>query len=153
MNFRNILGLLIALSVYTTGCIPNEQSTPAASANTTSVQAGSESAEKLTDISWAETTKTITGIEEGQRVEVVFKFTNTGSNPLVIKNVSASCGCTVPEKPEEPVLPGKDGYIKGIFNSSGFPGTNHKTIYVDANTTGNTRHNLEFTVEVKAKNA
>lgn len=150
MNYKHILGLLAGLSMYTTGCITNEQSTPA---NTTPASAIAEPAEKLTDITWAETNKTITGIDEGQRVEVVFKFTNTGKNPLVIKNVSASCGCTVPEKPEEPVLPGKEGYIKGIFNSSGFAGTNHKTIYVDANTNGNTRHNLEFTVEVKAKKA
>jgi hypothetical protein len=148
MNYKHILGLLAWLSMYTTGCITHEQSTPA---NTTPASAATEPAEKLTDITWAETNKTITGIEEGQRVEVVFKFTNTGKNPLIIKNVSASCGCTVPEKPEEPILPGKEGYIKGIFNSSGFPGTNHKTIYVDANTNGSTRHNLEFTVEVKPK--
>ena len=41
-----------------------------------------------------------------------FKFKNTGSAPLVIKSVKGSCGCTVPTKPEEPIMPGKTGEIK-----------------------------------------
>ncbi len=41
-----------------------------------------------------------------------FKLTNVGSAPLVIKSVKGSCGCTVPTKPEEPIMPGQAGEIK-----------------------------------------
>jgi len=41
-----------------------------------------------------------------------FKFKNTGSAPLVIKTVKGSCGCTVPTKPNQPIMPGQSGEIK-----------------------------------------
>lgn len=44
-----------------------------------------------------------------------FKFKNTGSIPLVIKEATASCGCTIPNKPEEPIAPGQVGEIDVIF--------------------------------------
>jgi hypothetical protein len=75
---------------------------------------------------------------------------NTGSKPLVIKNVQATCGCTVPEIPKEPVMPGKSGYIKAVFDSKGRAGENHKSITVFANTTPG-EHKLDFSVNVMAK--
>lgn len=42
----------------------------------------------------------------------VFKFTNIGKSPLVISNIKSSCGCTVPKKPTEPIMPGKTGEIE-----------------------------------------
>ncbi|MFK8039333.1 MAG: DUF1573 domain-containing protein [Crocinitomicaceae bacterium] len=44
-----------------------------------------------------------------------FKFTNTGTEPLIISEAKASCGCTVPRKPEEPVLPGEVGELDVVF--------------------------------------
>ena len=44
-----------------------------------------------------------------------FKFKNTGNSPLVIKDAKASCGCTIPNKPEEPIMPGEMGEIDIIF--------------------------------------
>lgn len=44
--------------------------------------------------------------------ERVFKFKNIGKTPLIISQVKGSCGCTVPTKPEEPIMPGKTGEIK-----------------------------------------
>ncbi len=137
--------LTASFLLFFAACIPDPKAENAAII--------AEAEEKLTDIEWLETEKKLDKVVEGQRVEVVFKFKNVGTNPLVIKNATASCGCTVPERPEEPVMPGKEGYIKGVFNSAGFPGTNHKTIYVDANTNSTTRHNLEFTIEVDPKKA
>jgi hypothetical protein len=72
-------------------------------------------------------------IKEGQKVEYSFRFKNSGKNPLVITSASASCGCTVPEKPEQPIKPGEIGYIKVVFNSKGKPGENHKNITVSSN--------------------
>lgn len=74
-------------------------------------------------------------ITEGEKVEYSYRFKNTGSTPLMIVSASASCGCTVPEKPEKPILPGETSYIKVVFNSQGKVGQNHKDITVIANTT------------------
>ena len=73
-------------------------------------------------------------VAEGEKVTYNFRFKNIGSKPLVITNTSASCGCTVPEKPERPILPGETGFIKVVFNSKGKAGHNQKTITVMANT-------------------
>ena len=45
-----------------------------------------------------------------------FTVTNTGDKPLIIENVSASCGCTTPKKPEKPIAPGKSDRIEVIFH-------------------------------------
>jgi Protein of unknown function (DUF1573) len=56
----------------------------------------------------------------------------------------------VPQKPEEPVMPGAEASIKAIFDSQGRTGTNHKTLTVMANTVGVQSHVLEFNVDVIA---
>ena len=42
----------------------------------------------------------------------IIKFTNTGTEPLVIKNARGSCGCTVPTWPKEPVMPGEESQLE-----------------------------------------
>ena len=73
-------------------------------------------------------------VAEGEKVTYNFRFKNVGTKPLVISSTSASCGCTVPEKPDRPVLPGETGVIKVVFNSQGKAGHNEKNITVMANT-------------------
>ncbi len=73
-------------------------------------------------------------VNEGQIVEHVFKFTNVGKVPLTILKARSSCGCTVPEWPEEPIPPGGTGEIKAKFNTEGKPKEQKKTITVTANT-------------------
>lgn len=48
----------------------------------------------------------------------VFEFTNTGDAPLIISKVSSSCGCTIPKKPEAPILPGKTGEISVKYDTN-----------------------------------
>jgi len=48
----------------------------------------------------------------------VFEFTNTGNAPLIISKVSSSCGCTIPKKPEDPILPGKTGEIQVKYDTN-----------------------------------
>ncbi len=60
-----------------------------------------------------------------------FEFTNTGDAPLIITNVQSTCGCTVPSKPTEPILPGKTGKIDVKYNMN--PGIIRKTITVESN--------------------
>ena len=64
-----------------------------------------------------------------------FKIVNTGKKPLIIKNTSASCGCTTPSKPEAPILPSKHDFIKVVFEPKpSQKGTIEKTVSVEANT-------------------
>lgn len=73
-------------------------------------------------------------VKEGDKVSHVYKFKNIGEHPLLIADVIASCGCTVPSFPKEPIKPGDEGEIKVEFNSSGRKGKNHKSIMVISNT-------------------
>ncbi len=57
-------------------------------------------------------------IEKGSNGVRVFEFTNTGDAPLIISKVSSSCGCTIPEKPKDPILPGKTGEIKVKYDTN-----------------------------------
>ncbi len=66
-------------------------------------------------------------------VTVNFQFTNTGSQPLLIKQVHASCGCTSPNWTKEPVLPGKNGFVSATYNPKNRPGPFNKTITVSSN--------------------
>jgi hypothetical protein len=105
-----------------------------------------------TKITWLDSTERDFGsIPEGQKLEVAYRFLNSGSKPLIIARVQPSCGCTVAEQPDEPILPGKEGVIKASFNSEGRVGINHKKIYVIANTQGTQSNEVEFTVLVQKK--
>lgn len=57
-------------------------------------------------------------IEKGSDGVRVFEFTNTGDMPLVISKVSSSCGCTIPKKPEAPVMPGETGEIQVKYDTN-----------------------------------
>lgn len=72
-------------------------------------------------------------ITEGTQATHLFKFTNTGNAPIVLTNVRASCGCTTPEWPKEPILPGESAAIKAIYNSKNRPGSFNKTITITSN--------------------
>lgn len=56
-------------------------------------------------------------IEKGANGERTFVFTNVGNAPLIIKNIQSSCGCTVPKKPEKPIMPGEKGEIKVSYDT------------------------------------
>ena len=73
-------------------------------------------------------------IQEPESRTHIFTFTNTGSEPLVISNCKGSCGCTVPQCPKDPILPGAKGEIEVKFNSKGKANTKSKTVTVTANT-------------------
>lgn len=71
-------------------------------------------------------------IEQGKPVSFEFTFENTGKEPIVLGNVSASCGCTTPDWTREPVLKGKPGKVKATFNA-GVMGPFNKTVTVPSN--------------------
>ena len=74
-------------------------------------------------------------VAEGTMATYEFKFKNTGNQPAIVANVQASCGCTTPDWTKTPVLPGKSGVIKAMYNSAGRPGVFNKTVTVTSNAT------------------
>lgn len=87
---------------------------------------------------------------EGEVVEHDFSFKNTGGKPLLISDVQATCGCTIPEWPREPIRPGQEGIIKIRFNSAGKSENidKHVTIFSNANPV---KKELGFKAYVKKK--
>ena len=76
-------------------------------------------------------------ILQGERVTYTFHFTNTGNEPLIVSNVSTSCGCTVGDFSRAPVAPGKSGTIKATYDSKGHHGVQNRTLTVTSNTNPN----------------
>ncbi|MFT5167720.1 MAG: hypothetical protein ACI8P3_002958 [Saprospiraceae bacterium] len=73
-------------------------------------------------------------VDEGEKVVHIYKFKNTGKEPLIISNAKGSCGCTVPSWPKEPIPPGASGEINVEFNSKGKKGKQSKRVTITANT-------------------
>jgi hypothetical protein len=74
-------------------------------------------------------------IKQGDSVTHNFSFVNAGKSPLLITNAVATCGCTTPQWPKDPVNPGDSGKIKVTFKSAGKSGVQDKMITISANTT------------------
>jgi Protein of unknown function (DUF1573) len=109
----------------------------AADATTTAVTTEQTQAAAPTDVTtvqWLDSAQNFGKVTDGEKVVITFHFKNTGTKPLIISNVQASCGCTVPSKPEEPIAPGAEGKITAEFNSEGRVGKASKNITVTANT-------------------
>ncbi len=72
-------------------------------------------------------------IKQGEVVKHTFKFTNTGTDALVISDIKTTCGCTTPKWTRDPLPPGESGEIVVQFNSSGKIGKQHKVITIISN--------------------
>ncbi|MDX1349925.1 MAG: DUF1573 domain-containing protein [Putridiphycobacter sp.] len=90
-------------------------------------------------------------VKDGEQVNHVFKFKNTGSETLVLLDVKGSCGCTVPVWPRNPILPGESGEIDVTFDSENRVGKVRKTVRIQANTEPS-KTTLEITGEVIERN-
>ena len=82
-----------------------------------------------------ETEHDFAAIKEGDLATHEFKFLNTGTEPIIISNVQASCGCTTPDWTREPIKAGATGFVKAQYNSQGRPGAFTKSITVTSNAT------------------
>ena len=88
----------------------------------------------LPAFAFAETSHDFGEIQEGDVANHTFRFTNNGESPLIIESAKATCGCTVPRWPREPIAVGATGEIEVSFNSQGKPGIQNKTVTIIANT-------------------
>lgn len=99
----------------------------------------------FTTITWLDsTTQSLGTLKKNKEIEITWRFKNTGDKNLIIENVTASCGCTIPEKPQQPFAPGDEGVIKAKFNGSG-SGSIIKDVHVIANTKPMKDQTLRFT--------
>lgn len=112
---------------------------------TTDEQQGAKLSQAGTTTEWNYGTieKSSTGVR-------FFKFTNTGTDPLVISNAKGSCGCTVPSYPKEPIMPGEAGYIKVKYDTKRV-GAFTKYVTLTTNAASNTTTRLKITGTVEAE--
>ena len=118
--------------------------------NDSLAEAAMKDSANYTTIEWIDSVHTDLGkITEGQEVEVSWHFKNTGNKPLIIQAVRPGCGCTIADKPMEPIAPGETSMIKAKFNSEGqHLGVVNKQVTVLANTRGGTSHILSFSADI-----
>ncbi|HLP35415.1 DUF1573 domain-containing protein [Lacibacter sp.] len=130
--------LLIVLSTFLaflTACGNADKKTADAATTTTEqTEATAPAAADVTTVQWLDSSQNFGKVTDGEKVMITFHFKNTGTKPLIISNVQASCGCTVPSKPEEPIAPGAEGKITAEFNSEGRVGKASKNVNVSLNT-------------------
>lgn len=125
--------LVSALCLLVLGLTATAQNQPAA---TQPVQAvtptNAATSPNAGEFKFQEETYDFGKIPKGIPVTHDFTFTNVGKEPIIISNVQASCGCTTPSWPKEPILPGKTGVIKVQYNAAS-PGSFNKSITVMSN--------------------
>lgn len=88
---------------------------------------------EVAEITWEKTNHNFGKVNYQQKVLFDFEFENTGDKDLIILDAKASCGCTTPEWPKEPIPPGGTGVVTVGFKSTS-KGPFNKSITVDANT-------------------
>ncbi len=107
----------------------------------------------FTTLEWLDSVQQNLGsINKGAVVEISWKFKNTGDKPLIIQDVRPACGCTVAEKPTQPIAPGQEGVIKAKYDSENGSGTVHKEMTVLANNKNRNNgfdNKLSFSADVK----
>jgi hypothetical protein len=137
--------IVAGMSLLLGSCINNDQT----AAQLTKAVGDSAN---FTTIQWMDSAVNYGKITEGQKLAVVYRFKNTGDKPLIITDVRPGCGCTVADKPTEPIMPGREGKITAEYDSQGqHVGEQHKKVLVTANTKPQQSFDLSFSVEVEAK--
>jgi len=93
-----------------------------------------ESNPNAPEITFEETVHDFGTIPFKGEAECEFTFTNTGKEPLIIQNCSASCGCTSPTCPKDkPIKPGEKGIIKAQYTTTNVVAPFTKQIMVYSN--------------------
>ncbi len=140
MNRSLILPLLlIALTAWSCGSDDQQVREEAREslANATAVNnptANAAPAGPTTSIQFEDQEWSFGAATEGDIIEHVYSFTNTGKEPLLITNAKGSCGCTVPDYPKTPIAPGETGEVKVRLNTTGKKNNVRQSVTLTANT-------------------
>jgi len=89
-------------------------------------------------ISFDKTTQHLGFVHQGDTLHFTYTFTNTGNQPLIVADTKVQCSCTTVQKPDGPVLPGKQGIIKVSFNTSSAIDRQDRTVTVTSNASDST---------------
>ncbi|WP_207632824.1 DUF1573 domain-containing protein [Foetidibacter luteolus] len=140
---------VVMLSVALYACQGNASSSTSTAPAANAQQALNDTT-SYTTIQWIDSVYNFGTVTKGEQVKMTFKFKNTGNKPLIISSAKPGCGCTVADFTKEPVPPGGEGEVTGVYDSNrGILGTVHKSISVTTNTKNGVQHTLIFTGEVK----
>lgn len=132
------LTLTILLTVTLFSCNNNNNKTGGEYNITNSETAdGTSNDDGLPTIDFDELEFNFGTVIQGEKVSHSFVFKNNGNGNLIISNVKASCGCTVPKWSKEPIKPGKTGLIELVFDSANRDGKQTKSAQVYSNTQPN----------------
>ena len=88
---------------------------------------------EMPDITFEETDHDFGSMKQGEILTYSYKFTNTGKADLIINNCTASCGCTIPQWPRQPIRPGESSFIDVQFDSKGKSNMVVKEVHVATN--------------------
>jgi hypothetical protein len=128
MKFKHILFLAVLLSA----CSTDPSKKAKANDSATVAEASASDAPVMT---FDKLSHDFGTINEGEVVETVFKFTNTGSSDLIILSARGSCGCTVPDYPkDQPIAPGDSAEVTVKFDSNNKPNANNRSVTFTTNT-------------------
>lgn len=133
--FTIILGTLVILSLFS--CKNNNKETGGEYNITNSASGNGSESGGLPIINFDEIEYNFGTVIQGEKISHTFIFTNTGTSNLVVANVKASCGCTVPKWTQEPIKPGKTGTVELVFDSANREGKQTKSAKVYSNTEPN----------------
>lgn len=137
---KNLLILLLSTSFFVVSCGGSTQEGAQGNLDNTEAITTEFSAETAAvdtanaPIVYQETdTYSFGEVKEGEKVSHEYAFTNTGKTPLIINSVRASCGCTTPYYPKQPIKPGEEFTIDVVFDTNNQPGMQHKVITMESN--------------------
>jgi len=103
-------------------------------------------------IAWERSSYDFGDVAQGDKVEYVFKYKNTGNEPLLITNVQVTCGCTTPKGwARDPIAPGQSGELTVAFNSVGKFGKQNKVVTIVSNAVNTEGSQITFTANVLEK--
>jgi len=88
-------------------------------------------------------------IKRGPGAEHTFQFTNIGNQPIIVQDVTPSCGCTNVDWSKNPVLPGQKGFIKLTLKTEEQHGIFNKEVYIKSNATNNPHGDKRYTIYIK----
>lgn len=140
MNVFKITLASISSAMLLLACVNASENVSSSEVENAATASGNYDPEAQPAFEWTEVEHNYGTIKDGDVVEHTFTFKNVGKGNLIISDVKASCGCTIPEWSKEPVRPGSGGEIKVKFDSSNKAGGDMeviKTVTVVANTNPN----------------
>lgn len=139
--------LSISAAILLAACGSDKTGVSTDDINISATANGTQNSGSLPVIQFEEETHDFGKITQGEKVSYSFKFTNSGKSNLLISSAQASCGCTVPKPPKDPLAPGATDKIDVTFDSNGKSGKFDKQITVITNCDPNTKV-LKITGEI-----